>query len=137
VGQASGGRALFFVGRRALERAEAPTPAGRPDDPITYAGRVLTGPEAAYVRAAQGAAIRQRGGDPNITPDQRIADLAYQIARTGIGFEWVDWTLDQLDLYLDGRAARIESVQEQVELALERAKQEKKETLVRFVVPVE
>ena len=108
------------------------------DEPIIIGGRVLSGAEAAYVKAARGIAIRQSGGDDGTTtPDERVADIAYTMGKSGVGYDWIDWTLDQLDLYMDGRAARINTVNEQAKLSVERARQEEKETLIRFTVSMD
>lgn len=106
---------------------------------MIYAGRVLTGNEAQYVLAARGAAQKHDGtAESNLTHDERIADLMAMLLASGIGpDEFSRMTLDQIDLFQEGRKIRIERQNEKIELTLARAQQNKSEPLLRYTVPLE
>ena len=130
------------MGRRALARlseAARPDPHEQDDGSFAYGGKVYVGKEAAYLRSATGHASRAgMTSHSDLTRDESVALLAAQLAHEGIDFaRWVRWTLDQMDLYLEGRSLRIERVNEEIRSMEANAKANKSDTLLRYVIPLE
>jgi hypothetical protein len=116
-----------------------PDPHEQDDGSFAYGGRIVTGKEAAYLRAAMGHAVRAtQGPSSRLTRDESVALLAAQLARDGIDFsQWTHWTLDQMDLYLEGRSLRVEQVNDEIRSMEANAKANKADILLRYVVPLD
>jgi hypothetical protein len=116
-----------------------PDPHELDDGAFAYGGRIVTGKEAAYLRAATGHASRAGiTSHASLTKDESVALLSSQLARDGIPYHvWTHWTLDQMDLYLEGRSLRIERVNEEIRSMEANAKANKSDTLLRYVIPLE
>lgn len=116
-----------------------PDPHEQDDGSFAYGGRIVTGKEAAYLRAAMGHAVRAtQGPSSRLTRDESVAMLAAQLARDGIDFvQWTRWTLDQMDLYLEGRSLRVEQVNDEIRSMEANAKANQADILLRYVVPLD
>lgn len=122
-----------------MTTATLPDPHEVADEGFAYAGKVYFGKEAAYLRTATGHAIRStQVPSARLTRDESVALLAAQLARDGIPFQtWTRWTVDQMDLYLEGRALRVQQVNDEIHSMEANAKANQSEILLRYVVPLD
>lgn len=121
-----------------MSRKAPPDPHEIGGGDFTYGGQVFTGKQAEYLRAARGIAIRGDSPSSDLTPDQTIALLSAKLARDGIDFDrWRHWTLDQMDLYLEGRSLQLERTNEQIRMMSANAKANEADPMIRYVVPLE
>jgi hypothetical protein len=130
------------VGRRALARlGEAAKKDAHElgDGSFTYGGKVYTGAEADYLRAATGAAKSHgQGPSQNLTPDESVELLSHQMAKMGISFEvWTRWTLDQLDLFICGRRMHGEFLRDQISMIQASANANQADSRIRYSIPLE
>jgi len=116
-----------------------PDPHEQDDGSFAYGGRIVTGKEAAYLRAAMGHAQRV-GTTPHadMTRDESVALLAAHLMKDGIDCaRWTRWTLDQMDLYLEGRSLKVERIDDQIRSMEANAKASNAQILLRYVVPLD
>lgn len=130
------------MGRRALARLTTkalPDPHELDDGSFVYAGRTVSGKEAAYLRSALGMAKKAGTvSHTKLSHDESIALLAANLARDGIDYaRWVRWTLDQMDLYLEGRSIQVERVNVEVQHMIAQAKAQNSDSGLRYTVAIE